>query len=199
MAQFALPTSDVVLAAGWSQGAGDGDASAFNELDEGFGVGRGSGSGPDDVTTYWSHSSSINAGTDLRTGLSAVTDPVSSTGHVYRTRSRKSATAGKTLDITITLYQDIVGVVATQTFTAVDSTTWTTRAGTLSAAEADAISGYANLRINTRPTWTGGGAARQCHETAHEFECPDAPAAERRSDGIMQPFYIAAPIAYLGV
>ena len=94
MTQYALPISDI-LVTNWVQGAGDGDGSAFDELDEGFGAGRGSGSGPDDATTYWNCSGITATDTDspLEERVSSVTDPVSSTGHIYRSRSRKSSAA----------------------------------------------------------------------------------------------------------
>jgi hypothetical protein len=50
MAQYGLPIADISLGDS-GQCAGNSDGLAYNEFDEGFGAGRGSGSGPDDFTT----------------------------------------------------------------------------------------------------------------------------------------------------
>lgn len=176
MAQYALPTSDVSKGT-WVQFAGDGDADAFDELDEGFGAGRGTGSGPDDGTTAWRHGSDIDAGSTIELGLSSVTDPASSTGHVYRTRHTKTNTGGKTLDVTIALYQSTT-LIASQVFAGFDTASYTTHSDTLSSAEADSITNYGALRIRVTAAWSGGGAARSLRESAVEFECPDAAAVQ---------------------
>lgn len=180
MAQYALPNADIANN-GWTQCQGDGDADHFDELSEGFGAGRGSGSGPDSATTSWL-SANGPANDEIRTALSSVTDPVSSTGHLIRTRNRKANisncsagdNAGIQLDITIKLYQDTTEK-ATETFTNVNGT-YTTRTHTLTAGEADSITDYSLLRIGTIANKVGGGQNRVGTESAHEFECPDAPA-----------------------
>lgn len=177
MAQYALPIIDF-LTTDWEEGVGDGDGDAFDEIDEGFGAGRGSGSGPDDATTYWQTTGASPTGSNqLHFSLSSITDPVSSSGYLYRTRNRKSASGGKQIDISIELLQLAVSK-ASQTFTNVDDV-WTTRSDTLSAAEADSITLHSNLRLRTKATGVGGGPGRDGQESAHEFECPDVVSAER--------------------
>ena len=172
MAQFALPTSDTFVL-GWAEGAGDGDANHWDELDEGFGAGRGSGSGPDDATTYWVNTGTKGSPFPLRNGLSSVTDPVGNTGHFIRSDCRKSASGGRQIDLTIKLY-DPSTERAAETFVNVDDV-WTAQTHTLTTGEADSIGAYGSLRMETYGTEVGGGGPRNPECSAHEFECPDAP------------------------
>jgi len=173
MAQYALPDSDV-SELNWVQGAGDGDGDHFDELDEGFGAGRGSGAGPDDATTYWNNNVANN--TDpIRSTLSNVSDPSSSTGHILRSRGRKNAAAGKQYDHTQTLFQSSTTIAAS---TLVNITeVFTTITYTLTSGEADSITDYTLLEVSYFSTPVGGGSARVPHCSAQEFECPDAAAA----------------------
>ncbi len=170
--QYALPDANVSTTA-WVQetAAGDDDADWFDELDEGFGAGRGSGSGPDDPTTNWRTGNSPSSET-ITTGLASVTDPVGNTGHIIRTRNRKRSGA-KQLDLTIRLLQGGSQISAPVTWTDV-GTTWTTRSDTLTATEADSITDYSALEIETSANAVGGGSPCQASESAHEFEVPDA-------------------------
>lgn len=168
MPQFALPTTDA-LNDGWVEGAGDGDADFFDELDEGFGAGRGTGSGPDDITTYWVTPSNP-AGLNLRTGLATIPDPLISSGHIVRTRNRKDAAGGRTIDLTIRLRQAGT-IIATRVFPNIDEI-WTTRTIALSTGEADAITDYSALQIETEADTTGTGAGRVAQESTHELETP---------------------------
>lgn len=168
-AQYALPDANNGTT-NWTQGAGDGDGDWFDELDEGFGAGRGSGSGPDGLTTRWeSPNNPVNE--DIATALSTVTDPLVSTGHLYRTENRKSLVDGRQIDIVIELSESST-TIATQSFVDIGPV-FTTRSDTLSAGEADAIGNYANLEIHTSANVVGGGPGREGWESAHEFECPD--------------------------
>ena len=171
MVQYALPDANGLALVGWTESAGDGDGDCFDELDEGFGAGRGSGSGPDDATTYW-ESTAEGAGNFLHTQLEDVTDPVIHTGHKYRGRNRKDSANGRQIDLTIRLDQQLV-TKASQTFTNIDNV-WTTREDTLSEAEAGTISNYTQLQFRTSVLEVGGGSPREGWESAHEFECPDA-------------------------
>lgn len=171
MAQYALPISDVAKEFNWLELAGDGDASAFDELDEGFGAGRGSGSGPDDATTAWRENQGTGATAQIIMRLGAVTDPSSSSGHIYRTRNRKSAAGGKTVDLVTRLYQN--GSEIRNDSVLNINEVWTTRAYTLSSTEADSITDYSLLEISSEFNISGSGAGRQLQESAMEFECPD--------------------------
>lgn len=83
--------------------------------------------------------------------LSSVSDPASSTGHIIRMRTSTDLASQESLDFTQQLRQGYVSeasqgtLIASQSRTAVTSTTWTTSAYTLSAAEADAITNYGSL------------------------------------------------------
>lgn len=84
-------------------------------------------------------------------GLSDVTDPTSSSGHTMRMRTSVDQASQESLDFTQQLRQTYVSegsqgtLIASQTRSAVTSTTWTTSAYTLSGAEADAITDYTAL------------------------------------------------------
>lgn len=174
MAQYALPNASIFNSS-WAQvsGGGDDDSDWHDELDEGFGAGRGTGSGPD-TTTEWIINNP-GFGSPLVTGLGAVTDPSSSSGHIFRTRNRRNPGGARQLDITVEL-RDTGGTLASF-FEADIGTAYVTRGKTLSSSEADSISDYSDLRIASIPAGVGGGAPSGCLETAHEFECPDAAAA----------------------
>lgn len=178
MPQYALPTSWNASGT-WVEGAGDADGVAYDELDEGFGAGRGTGSGPDDLTTYWA-SVSNPSNQAIQTGLSAVTDPGVNTGHIYRSRSCKSASGGRQIDLVIELRTALDfsagSLVASISYTNVDEV-WTTRGETITTAEADLISTaeYGTMAIDTFANSVGGGAGRAGWESAHEFECPNVP------------------------
>lgn len=91
------------------------------------------------------------ATTPITFSLSDVTDPVSSTGHIMRMRTSTDLNAQEVLDFVQQLRQGYVSeasqgtLIASQSRTGVSSTTWTTSAYTLSAAEADAITDYTAL------------------------------------------------------
>jgi hypothetical protein len=175
MAQYALPTSDNTNQF-YTQGAGDGDGSYFDELDEGFGAGRGTGSGPDDATTYWTNLSSDGNGILITNG-NAITDPSVNTGHIGRARHRKSATSGKQLDFTIHVTNAGLTPIASATATAFDTTTWTTHSVTLTSGNVDTFRAdgrYASPIVYSQSAWVGGGASRSAHVSAQEFECPEA-------------------------
>lgn len=84
------------------------------------------------------------------TALSAVTDPASSSGHVMRTRYAKDSAGGSTINIVAQFRQGYVSEAAqgtllvTRTFNDVGAT-FTTDEYSLSGAEADSITNYADL------------------------------------------------------
>ena len=170
MAQYALPIADVV-ASNWAEGAGDSDGSAFDELDEGCGVGRGSGSGPDDATSYWlTTDEGVN---DLRCDIQVITDPAVSTGHLVRVRVRKNTSGGRQLDLTYNLRDP--DLIVSENFSTNIPNIWQTHSFVLTGAEADSIDGYATLDIQVQIIETGGGTPRVGWCSAMEFECPDTP------------------------
>lgn len=86
------------------------------------------------------------------TKYSNLEDPLSSAGHILRTRYAKSAAGGAQIDVIAQLRQGYVSeatqgtLIVARTFTNI-SETFTTDAYTLSAAEADAITDYTSLYL----------------------------------------------------
>ena len=86
------------------------------------------------------------------TKYTTLEDPLSSSGHIMRTRYAKDATGGAQIDIIAQLRQGYVSeasqgtLIVARTFTNVTNT-FTTDAYTLSAAEADAITDYTSLYL----------------------------------------------------
>ena len=190
MTQFAIPTSDIAQD-GWAEGVGDLDADAFDELDEGI-----DGGTPDDDTTYWQSPNNPATGEAIRCAVglaisgAALEDPGVNTGHVLKARCRKSAAGGRTLTVVVRLFE---GVAQRASTVLIDiSNAWTTISVTLTAAEADAIGDYTNLRIEVDPSTSGGGGARRLRCTAMEFEVPDLVLIGRGQVGGTQP-YIEIP------
>jgi len=131
--QFARPDADVTVT-GWVE---DDDTSVnmFQEIDEvAF-----------DDTDYVK--SPTPPGTnEYEAGLTDVTDPVSSTGHIMRWRRRKQPAAGSAdINLTIRLMQTLTQITSQADNTL--PTTFTSTSYTLSAAEADAITDYTALRM----------------------------------------------------
>lgn len=126
------------------------------------------------VTNIWSHidevtavdtdyirSAAHNAGfgaAAYTTKLTSVTDPVSSTGHIMRFRYSTDLDNQEPVDFGLDLRQGNAPgtIIASHPGVAnVVSSTWTTAADyTLSAAEADAITNYADLFYRFTLTWT---------------------------------------------
>lgn len=172
MPQYALPIANYGTT-GWIESAGDGDGDWFDELDEGFGPGRGSGSGPDDGVTCWKH---VNVTVDVEpisTRLSAVSDPGVLTGHVVRTRSRAHRLGGGGIawvSVRVRLLQDGY-LIAEKTWNNI-GTAWTTRSIELTSAQAGLITDYSSLRIETKAFGDGAIRRNDCYESAHELEVP---------------------------
>lgn len=126
MAQFARPDADVSLD-GWSD-------PSWSVIDEVV---------ASDVDKTVSPAAPANA--TLVVGLSDVEDPVSNTGHVVRFRYQKNAAAGATVNFYVRLLELAVEVAA---WTYLDiANGWTDGEETLSGVQADAITNYADLRL----------------------------------------------------
>lgn len=165
MAQFARPDSDVTVA-GWTQNTG---SSKWEAMDETV---------ADDATTYNGSATSPDGTQPLEVGLSNVTDPQASTGHIVRARHRKSASAGKTITGELRLYQGTTQIATLTGQVAPSDGTWATVTLTLSAAEADSITDYTDLRVRWIPVTSGSGAGRSSHISWAELEVPNSgPAA----------------------
>jgi hypothetical protein len=178
--QYGLPASDQTN--GCTTETGNANGEAWDELDEGFGSGRGTGSGPDDATTMWASAAKTICAITMPTN--SLTDPSSSSGHILRIRSRKDVAAGIQYDSSTRLYEGATCATEIVRNTAlVDmSATWATGTYTLSAGEANSITDYTNLCAFVNLIPVGGGASRVGQTSAAEVEVPSAgaPSAARR-------------------
>lgn len=162
MAQYGVPISDITKV-NWLEVTGDGDGDAFDELDEGIDSGT-----PDDTTTEW-RSASGNL-TPITCRVTSLTDPSSSSSHIYKVRCRKDISGGQQIDLDTYLYQNGTQI-TTDNYTNVDNV-YTTRGDTLTSTEADNITDYTVLECSLLSTQVGGGQTRRGRVTAMEFECP---------------------------
>lgn len=108
---------------------------------------------------------------DFTVALGAVVDPVSSTGHILRTRVRKSTNSTRVCNFTVELLQGTT-LIASFSHPAVTSS-FTTFADTLSAPQADAITSYAALRCRVLANVTGTGSNTRANCSWIEFEVPE--------------------------
>lgn len=138
MAQFGRPSADTYRDAAWTEDDGTTDA-LFGEIDESV------ASDTDYIKTSVAPTSEAYV-----TALTTVEDPISSSGHVVRYRYAKSAAGGAAVDLTVELRQGYVNeagqgtLIATWSHTDI-SDVFTTQTQTLSGAEADSITDYADL------------------------------------------------------
>jgi hypothetical protein len=172
MAQLAAPISDIGQGSGVGVGFCTG-ADNFSLLDEGIAATDGTGS----LSSYGDGSG--DAATFIECGITSLTDPVSSTGHIMRANwchglgcVAPNAT-GQQTDLTLVLKQGVT-TRATSTQVNVISGAWENFSYTLSSGEADAITDYTTLTLRTYKTEVGGGSNRNCNVSTLEFECPDA-------------------------
>lgn len=175
--QYGLPNANSGVT-NWTECAGDGDGDWFDEFDEGFGAGRGTGAGPDGTTVWQTADNPVSEA--IETTLNTVTDPVSSTGHILRARVGKdnagcnaNANGGKQIDWTVT-YREGGVTRATLTHSTLNQTTWQDISVTFTSGEADACT-YSSPTIHVVANGVGGGASRYALASATEFEVPDAP------------------------
>lgn len=133
MAQFARPDADVTVT-NWQEDDGTTDA-LWGRIDE------ASASDTDYVK------SPTPPGTnEYEAGLSDVTDPIASTGHIMRWRRRKQpATGSAQINLTVRLMQTTTQIVSRSDTDLPGSFTDTSY--TLSAGEADSITDYNALRL----------------------------------------------------
>ena len=113
------------------------------------------------------------ATTQCEVALAAVTDPVGNTLHTINVRALAvGSQAGEKL--TWYLYEGST-LQATSAATTVDRSSITNYSYTLSAAEADALTAYTDLRIRLAQTTIGTGETINVYECF--FTCPDAAAS----------------------
>ena len=141
MAQFGRPSADTNNPDAYTD-QGGGSTTIYTTIDESV------ASDADYIRSPLAPSSDVYV-----TALSTLEDPVSSTGHVIRTRLAKDAAGGAQIDATIQLRQGYVSeaslgtLIATVPSTSSLSETFTDKNHTLSGAEADAITDYTDLAL----------------------------------------------------
>ena len=133
MPQFARPSADTVRT-GWTEDDATTDA-LWAEIDE---------SSFDDAD--YIKTPTPPGANEYETLLTTVTDPISSSGHIMRWRRRKQPASGSSdINLVVRLMQG-----GTQITSQADNTlpgSFTSTSYTLSGAEADAITNYADLRL----------------------------------------------------
>lgn len=161
MAQFARPDSNVTQT---------NMTGGFAEIDE--------SSASDADFAY----SANNTTAELEVGLSDVSDPGSSSGHIVRFRYAKTnggtpAGGGTDCEMVVRLVQGTT-IIASQSVTPVTSGTWTASSFTLTGVQADSITDYADLRLEFAIVGGGGSPAnrRGVGISWAELETPDAAA-----------------------
>lgn len=176
MPQYGVPINDFSVSS-WSEVAGNGDANAWDELDEGIST----TSGHDGTTTFWT--SPPLGGAQLQQfhmEISTLTDPLVSDRHTIKAVVRKDpATPIGTINTQLQLIAPSVinggvdAVIATHSL-AITATAWTTISYELTGAQANDISttsGYQTARMSLRPFITANSGV-QLHCTAMEFKVP---------------------------
>jgi len=144
VAQFARPDADTYNGDGWTEDDGT-SVDMFLEVDEAV---------ADDADFVRSPVTPTNDVVVF--GLTNVTDPALSTGHILRVRNSADQDAQETIDFLFELRMTYVNegsqgtLIASVTRNGVTSTTWTTTSYTLSGAEADAITNYTALYVRIR-------------------------------------------------
>jgi hypothetical protein len=103
-------------------------------------------------------------------GLNAATDPVSSVNHVLSYRYKKSANAGRQIDLVVRLMQGST-IIVSFTHTAIGNTI-VQADQTLTGGQADSITNYGDLRIRFVANNVGTGTGRAGQVTWAEFRCP---------------------------
>jgi hypothetical protein len=141
VAQFARPSTDTTVDNWIEDGTGD-NAILWDEIDEAV------ADDTDFIRTVQVPTSDVYV-----TKLTALTDPLQSTGHIVRYRYRKDADLGATIDLTVQLRQGYTNegaqgtLIHSEVISNIPGTGWTAGSFTLSGAEADAITDYANLYV----------------------------------------------------
>jgi len=167
MAQFVRPISDITNAGSWT------NTPLWSDIADSVGSGDGSQVDSDSSPTA-SETFTVDGGT--------VSDPGVGTGHTLRFRgSKSSSSSGADYDIVVQLRQGYVNestlgtLIVTGTIVAVSDTTLITDTTSLSIAQANSITDYADLQFRCWAVKNGGGAGRACRIVDMELETPDAP------------------------
>lgn len=162
--QYARPDEDVSKE-NWDDAAGgDNDNILYDEINE---------SSQNDANYSTSGALSLLDTTETwEVGLSSVVDPQSSSNHIVRYTYGKDASGGNVINLTVRLMQGSTQI-ASWTHNGI-GTGFTLATQTLSAAEADSISNYSDLRLRFTATYSSGIIARSAQISWAELEVPPA-------------------------
>lgn len=155
MTQYAVPIFDLLN----STFTLTGGATLHDVLDDGI-----DGGVPDDDTTK---AFSSTVADFLSCALTPILDPHVNTGHILKIRVKDSA-AAVVGTVNFRLRQGGQQILSQ---TSNLTTGWTTISVTLSSAQADSITNYANLEV--RVAYQSAGIGGGLNVSACEFQCPD--------------------------
>lgn len=162
--QFARPDSDITKD-NWDDPApGNNNNILYDDIDE---------SSQSDADYSTSGAISLLDTTETwEVGLSNVVDPQSSSNHIVRYAYGKDAAGGVGIDLTVRLLQ---GSTTIKSWTHNDiANGFTLATQTLSAAEADSITNYSDLRLRFTADYFNGITARSAQISWAELEVPPA-------------------------
>lgn len=180
---WAIPTANCA-SSNINFGAGSNDGNAWNDLDDGFGAGRGSGAVDDATTYYKSIDGPTNATLDLTSAGIYAQHPAGKgfiNWGVLSMRHAKSASSGQQIDITVSFGFSGGACNSNPTAESVSATnitnTWTTTQNGFNASTlvvgGVTISNWSNAFLQTLCNKVGGGSARACWISAVELQVPD--------------------------
>jgi hypothetical protein len=170
--QYAVPVSDISRGT-WVQNAGNGNAFAWDELDDGIDSGV-----PDNQTTSWRTANNPSNAT-IRVALTPLAASDFSQRHILKIRVAKGASAGRRIDITGRLFSG--STLITERTAANISNVWQTLSMELTEAEAEALTDYSNIQVEIVANAVGTGLNRQMLLSAIEFQCPKEAVEPHRS------------------
>ena len=180
--QWGLPVA-TCSTTNWTEGAGTDAVDWSVDLNEGFGAGRGTGSGPDDATRYW-QSPSSPAVENIRVTLGQVypvpipSAAANSSHFFFKIRYEKSASAGQQLDISAILVFTSCGVDqwgGNPTFANIVNS-WTTSNPDYSDIGKNQ-NNLSAVALGVQCNKVGGGAGRRCFLSTVEVDVDDVSGA----------------------
>lgn len=169
--QVVSPISDVTLPGAWTEGAGNANGEAWDEVDDPKGS-------PDDATTYWTTSTNASE-VIFQMGLPAEPIPAKSSDFdqfFQLARVRNSVT---TFTITVVLYEGAT-TIATNTSGTLTGTDWQNYIPQISQAEMDTITDFNNLRMGVQRA--SGSGDLDLTQVYTQLPNPYFAAARRASD-----------------
>ena len=165
MAQFARPDNDDSIGSWVDQASGT--TNIYQSIDE------STASDTDYIRAENNPSSSVYIA-----GLSSVTDPTSSSGHIVRFRYQEATSGGGSAPTTTLTVELREGTTVIASFTDSDvPNVWTDGSFTLTGGEADNITDYTNLNLRFTASKTAGSRTGWVEVSFAEFEVPNVAGA----------------------